>query len=233
MRMSETFRMGVLLTLVGGYLDSYTYFTRGGVFANAQTGNLIFMGLRTVQGDWRGALSYFFPVLAFTMGVFMVEFFQRCRKHPTVHWRQMSLLAEIFFVFIVAFLPERLDILANITVSFICAVQVQTFRKLHGAAYATTMCTGNLRSGSELLFRCLADRDKEAGKVCLSYFGIILIFIIGVMIGAVGARLWKELAVLACAPMLLVAFSLMFYNKPSRQKKDADGREPNGGNTEK
>ena len=34
-QMSETFRLGALLTVVGGFLDTYTYLSRGGVFANA------------------------------------------------------------------------------------------------------------------------------------------------------------------------------------------------------
>ena len=39
-QMSETFRVGALLACVGGFLDAYTFLCRGGVFANAQTGNL-------------------------------------------------------------------------------------------------------------------------------------------------------------------------------------------------
>ncbi len=212
--MSETFRMGVLLTLVGGYLDSYTYFTRGGVFANAQTGNIVLLGIHAVRGEWRTALNYLVPVLAFTVGVFTAEEFRHSWRHRTVHWRQISLLSEMLFIFAVAFMPESMDMLANITVSFICAVQVQTFRKLHGAAYATTMCTGNLRSGSELLYRYFREGDKQVGQHCLAYFGIILVFILGVMLGAVGAYLWKELSILACIGVLMGAFLLMFYQRP-------------------
>ena len=32
-QMSETFRLGALLTVVGGFLDTYTYLSRGGVCA--------------------------------------------------------------------------------------------------------------------------------------------------------------------------------------------------------
>ena len=39
-QMSETFRLGILLAIVGGFLDAYTYISRGEVFANAQTGNI-------------------------------------------------------------------------------------------------------------------------------------------------------------------------------------------------
>ena len=37
---SESFPIGVLLALTGGFLDAYTYVSRGGVFANAQTGSI-------------------------------------------------------------------------------------------------------------------------------------------------------------------------------------------------
>lgn len=33
---SESFPIGVLLALTGGFLDAYTYVSRGGVFANAR-----------------------------------------------------------------------------------------------------------------------------------------------------------------------------------------------------
>ena len=42
--MSEAFRTVLFLSLSGGLQDAYTYLGRGGVFANAQTGNIVFMG---------------------------------------------------------------------------------------------------------------------------------------------------------------------------------------------
>lgn len=39
-QMSEAFRNCIFLALSGGFQDAYTYFTRDGVFANAQTGNV-------------------------------------------------------------------------------------------------------------------------------------------------------------------------------------------------
>ena len=37
---SESLTAAALLALAGGLLDAYTYLCRGGVFANAQTGNI-------------------------------------------------------------------------------------------------------------------------------------------------------------------------------------------------
>ena len=46
----ETLYIGACLTFVGGFLDAYTYILRGGVFANAQTGNLVLFGVNITQG---------------------------------------------------------------------------------------------------------------------------------------------------------------------------------------
>ena len=35
----------LLLTAVGGFFDAYTFVNCDGIFANAQTGNLIFVGI--------------------------------------------------------------------------------------------------------------------------------------------------------------------------------------------
>ena len=41
----EMLRVGLCLAFTGGFLDAYTYLLRGGVFANAQTGNMVLMAL--------------------------------------------------------------------------------------------------------------------------------------------------------------------------------------------
>ena len=51
-QMSENFILGIMLALTGGFLDAYTYITRGGVFANAQTGNIVLMGINLAKGDF-------------------------------------------------------------------------------------------------------------------------------------------------------------------------------------
>ena len=47
----ERMEIGILLALAGGFLDAYTYITCGGVFANAQTGNIVLMGISAAKGD--------------------------------------------------------------------------------------------------------------------------------------------------------------------------------------
>ena len=49
----ESLLIGILLAIVGGFLDIYTYLLKGNVFANAQTGNIVLMGLKIAQSDFR------------------------------------------------------------------------------------------------------------------------------------------------------------------------------------
>src|ERR1700746_2262793 len=47
-----TVRLAALLTIAGGFLDAFTYIAHGGGFANAQTGNVVLLGVYAASGDW-------------------------------------------------------------------------------------------------------------------------------------------------------------------------------------
>ena len=63
-QMSEAVSTGIFLTLSGGFQDAYTYYCRGNVFANAQTGNIVLMGSHLAAREWNLAVRYLAPVLA-------------------------------------------------------------------------------------------------------------------------------------------------------------------------
>jgi hypothetical protein len=47
----DTLPTGLLLACAGGFLDAYTFVGRGGVFANAQTGNIVLLGVEAPVSD--------------------------------------------------------------------------------------------------------------------------------------------------------------------------------------
>ena len=208
---SEAFSTMAFLTLSGGLQDAYTYFVRDGVFANAQTGNIVLMSVRAFSGDLAGVLRYLIPLTAFALGVFAAEMLrQRERRISVLHWRQLVVLAEILLLFLVGFLPPELNPLANALVSFTCAMQVQAFRKVNGSAYASTMCIGNLRSGVDALCGYLETRDRRALRRAGRYFAVILFFALGAGLGGVlSARLGAG-AIWASCGLLTVSFLLLF-----------------------
>lgn len=186
MQKSESFPLSALLSFSGGLQDAYTYNVRGYVFANAQTGNVVLMSQNFMCGDWLRGLYYLCPLIAFSLGVFVAERIEcRYKNNQSIHWRQIILFIEMIVLLIVGLLPIHLNMISNMMVSFACAMQVQTFRKVHGYGYASTMCIGNLRSGTESLSQYLRSGQQEALHKSLYFFGIILIFAIGAGTGGV------------------------------------------------
>lgn len=213
-QMSESLKLGVILALTGGFLDAYTFLVRGKVFANAQTGNIVLLGTNLFQGEFKKALSYLVPIVAFIVGVFITEFIKlKFKENEKLHWRQIIIFIEIFLLALVAFMPQSLNNLANIIVSFICAMQVESFRKINGIACATTMCTGNLRSGTELLFKYIKTKDSDLKQKSINYYGIDLTFILGAGLGAVLTNIFDEKAVLVCCVILFIGFLVMFLKE--------------------
>lgn len=209
---SETFLLSALLALSGGFQDAYTYNVRDEVFSNAQTGNVVLMSQYFMMGEWKVSLSYLLPILAFAMGVLVAERIgHRCKGMHHIHWRQIVLISEIAILFTVGWIPQKYNSIATILVSFACAMQVQTFRKVNGYGYASTMCIGNLRSGMESLSVFLRDHsNRGALKKACHFFGIIFIFALGAGTGGVCTlhlgieSIWLPCAVLFLAVLLMI-----------------------------
>ena len=215
---SEAMRVGLLLALTGGFLDAYTYLVRGHVFANAQTGNIVMLGVDLARGDWSAAGHYLLPVLAFVAGVLLAEWIRargKARPDRRLHWRQWVLLIELALLATVGFLPaaEGWNDLANVCVSFVCSLQVESFRRVHGRAYATTMCTGNLRSGTELLVQYRRTGDRTLLAHMFNYYGVILAFVVGAGLSALAAGPLGARAIWLGCLVLAVVLGMLFSSE--------------------
>ena len=211
-QISESIRLGALLAISGGMMDAYSYIMRGHVFANAQTGNMLLFGVNLSEGNFQTALTYFCPILAFTIGIMLADVF-RMKSIERLHWRQISVLLEAIVLAGVCFIPVSLNLLANSLTSLACGIQVESFRKIHGNGIATTMCIGNLRSGTQNWCDFHYTKNKESAFKGMLYYGIILMFIIGAIIGNAFVKLLAEKAILICAAVLFMAFIMMFVDK--------------------
>ena len=198
---SETFLLSAILALSGGFQDAYTYNARDEVFSNAQTGNVVLMSQHLMMGDFKIALRYLFPLIAFALGVLVAE------------RRQIVVLVEIVILFAVGFIPVRFNLLATMLVSFACSMQVQTFRKVNGYGYASTMCIGNLRSGTESLSVYLRDKEPGALRKAMHYYGIIIIFAFGAGAGGVCTLHLGFKSIWISSALLMVAHLMMYKEK--------------------
>ena len=90
---------------------------------------------------------------------------------------------------------------------------METFRKVRGYPFASTMCTGNLRSGTEALYNGLTQRDQTLLRKAGCYFQIILCFILGAVAGGLLAPRAPQIAVLIPAAFQLAVFFLMWKRR--------------------
>ena len=209
----ESFFLAVLLTITGGFLDAYTFCCRDQVFANAQTGNVVRVGIATALGNPGDVIRYLIPIFAFAAGVLLaLAVRDRTAAGQESLWRQRVLLLEIAVAAAVGIIPQGTlpNIVSNVLVSFLCALQAESFRKVVGRAFASTMCTGNLRSGTENLFHWLSRRDPKAAPKLKVYYGLIGCFILGALISGLATPLLAQRTVLlACLPLLAVFLLLL------------------------
>lgn len=210
-QMSDSIRLGIFLTLSGGFQDAYSYICRDKVFVNAQTGNIVLLAQNIADSHYETALRYLIPLIAFTCGSYLSQRMKLLSDNKkSLHWRQKILLTEMFFLFLSGLLPDRYNMLANSLLSFVCAMQVTAFRKFHYNSYATTMCIGNLRSATTLLCKYHITKERSLLQDSIHYFLIIFIFFVGAGLGTVFARYLHLRSIWVPILFLGVAFFLMF-----------------------
>ena len=208
--------------LVGGFLEAYTYLLHGGVFCNAQTGNLVLLALRLVQGNFAEAWHYLFSILAYLAGILLSlvlpVLFRKLRLPLFTAALEMCAFAAI------AFIPQGAsDWYTYVSVSFLCALQYNTFTECRGAKAATTFCTNNLRQTAVNLFGGV--REKDAAKLRKSgiYALVILCFALGAVAGGLTAEHLGNYSALLCSAVLLPVFVLLLVHavRDGRGKESA------------
>jgi uncharacterized membrane protein YoaK (UPF0700 family) len=147
-RRGETVQISLLLAFAGGYIDAYTWMIHG-VMANAQTANLVLWVHGTV-GEWKRALHFVPPIVAFTVGVVIAAWLRRATGDRA---SAIGTLVEILLLVAIGILHNRLpDLAGTLGISLVAAMQTAIFTKVEGVAYSSVMITGNLRQAIEGLF---------------------------------------------------------------------------------
>lgn len=214
-KLAESFSIAMLLALVGGYLDIYSYLARGKVFANTQTGNLVLLGYNIAQGNLEKVLYYILPISSFVGGIWLAKIIEfKMKEGKYFDWLHFLLGIEIVALFIVMFIPEgKLNVIANIMVSFVCALQVQGFRKVNGNSYSTVMFTGNLKNVAERFSHYSITKESDALENGMIYLGITLMFVIGGWLGALITMEYEAKAVGLVNIVLGLVFILLYIEK--------------------
>ncbi|MBB6444357.1 YoaK family protein [Bacillus benzoevorans] len=177
--------LGMLLAVVGGFLDAYTFISRDGVFANAQSGNMVLFAVNAVNQEWDRALLFLSPIIAFIAGVIVSEVVKKPRLREILYsYRRSILILEFIILVMVGTLPENIpDIVVIVCISFVSSLQISTFNKVEDWAYNSTMTTGNLRTAVQAAYALLIEQKPEAKKQLKDFSLIILSFLFGASAG--------------------------------------------------
>ena len=135
-----------LFTVVGGYLDAFSFLAYDHVFANAQTGNVVLFAVFASAGDWSHAARYLPPIAAFACGVSVAEL---SGVHLTKHSFRATLLCqgiELIVISVLAALGPWYPTQYMVpTISFAVGLQITSFDAIGPWLFNSAMMTANIR----------------------------------------------------------------------------------------
>jgi uncharacterized membrane protein YoaK (UPF0700 family) len=191
-RRDETVQIALLLAFAGGYLDAYTWIIHG-VMANAQTANLVLLWVHGAAGQWKEALHFVPPIIAFGVGVVIAAWLRGAIGDRA---SVISTLTEIALLVAIGILHNRLPEMAGtLGISFVAAMQTAIFTRVEGVAYSSVMITGNLRQAIEGVFTAAAG-GRQLGALRRSgiFAALCVAFGIGAAVGPYATKGIPDLA---------------------------------------
>ncbi|MBV8930664.1 MAG: DUF1275 domain-containing protein [Mycobacteriaceae bacterium] len=216
-RTTFTLRFAVLLTLANGFLDAHTYVARGGVFANVQTGNVIFFAIHLSEKDWASSLARLWPIFAFIAGVTLASHIKSGRVEKRIHhplrWT-MGIQAAVLagFGFVPAAVPNSY---VTVPISFLAGMQIGLFRSVEDLTYMPVATTGNLMRIIEAGYDAFVEKHRRSRHAFGVYATLIGAFAAGAIAGAFATRFWGLHAIWVPAGCLAVTLILFVIDERS------------------
>ncbi|RDC50340.1 DUF1275 domain-containing protein [Acinetobacter sp. RIT592] len=196
----------MIITIVGGYMNGYTYITRHNILSNMHTANMSKLGINIALGQWQYALSYFIPIVACILGATFSELVRTLliRHKFRGDWRKLALVLEAIALFFIGLLPTSFpDIIVTNLVSFFMGYQLCLFRDCLGIAFNTTICTGNIRNVGQLLYNASDEKSKDSIRKLIIFTCLTFSFAVGAIPGTLISIAINTKAVWVCSFILL------------------------------
>ena len=218
-----------LLMASGGMMGAYTYLLRGGVFCNAQTANVLVMGMSFGKGDWAGGLYYLIPFAAYLLGAFVSEILPSpVKKLGFLRWDTYLIIVETAALFLLGFVPLTVPHqIVQVIINFLASMQYNTFRQAEGIPMATTFCTNHIRQVGVGFAKALRKKDSKALRRGLIHLGMVACFFVGAALLTSLCNAMAEKAIwVTMVPMGIVLVKLIRADLGSEH--DALDRKPSG-----
>lgn len=169
-----------MLTFICGFFGGYTFYVRGNLFVNAQTGNLVNLSISIVYKQLDIFLFSLFLLFVYSFGLAIGEILKKVFKIP-YFWENIILVFSLLLTFILGFLPSNFPTqIVLFLIAFLVALIYSTFEKAHGLGMATGFCTNHLKQTVTNFVRFVRDKEKEKIVISLSHLSMIISFVSGV-----------------------------------------------------
>jgi uncharacterized membrane protein YoaK (UPF0700 family) len=185
--LSGMFAIASLFAIVGGFLDAYSYLARGHVFANAQTGNVVLLGVRAAAGNWTSACKTLPPILAFMCGVAVARLLRVRAQEQTLRSTLICQALELIVLLVLGFFGRFVpDFCAVLLIAFSAALQNTSFSNIGPWHFNSAMTTSNLRNAvSGWVQLSLSEKDPKLPGQAIVGSLILLCFAAGALLGGV------------------------------------------------
>jgi uncharacterized membrane protein YoaK (UPF0700 family) len=212
---SRTLWFALLLTLTNGFMDAHTFYVRGGVFANVQTGNIIFFTIDLSERKLPAALAHVWPILAFMVGVGLAARIKSGRVERVVtHPLRWAMAVQVIVLAGIGFVPVTVaHSYVTVPIAFLSAVQMGLFRNVGDLAYLPVATTGNLMRFVESGYDGFVEKHAASRRACGVYGTLIIGFVGGAAIGAFASRAWGAHAIWLAASILAVTLVLFIVDE--------------------
>jgi uncharacterized membrane protein YoaK (UPF0700 family) len=212
---ARTLWFALLLTLSNGFMDAHTFVVRGGVFANVQTGNVIFAAIDTAEGKFGAAMAHVWPILAFVVGVLLASHIKSGRVEQIIpHPLRWMMGIQVVVLVVIGFVP--LSVAHNyvtVPIAFMAAMQIGLFRNIGDLAYLPVATTGNLMRFVESGYDGIVAKKPGALRSSGIYGTVIVAFAAGAVAGAVASDAWGAHAVWVAAGILAATLVLFVVDE--------------------
>jgi uncharacterized membrane protein YoaK (UPF0700 family) len=205
----------LLLTLTNGFMDAHTYYVRGGVFANVQTGNVIFFAIDMSERKITAAMAHVWPILAFMVGMALAAHIKSGRVERFVpHPLRWTMTVQVVALAAIGFVPVTVSHnYVTVPIAFLAAMQMGLFRNVGDLAYLPVATTGNLMRFVESGYDGFVEKRSASRRACGIYGTLIVGFAGGALIGAFASRAWGARAIWLAAGILAVTLALFIVDE--------------------
>lgn len=212
---ARTLWFALLLTVSNGFMDAHTFVVRGGVFANVQTGNVIFAAIDAAEGKLHAALAHVWPIGAFVVGMLLASHIKSGRaEHLVRHPLRWMMTIQVIALVVIGFVP--LTVAHNyvtVPIAFMAAMQIGLFRNIGDLAYLPVATTGNLMRFVESGYDGIVEKKPGALRSSGIYGTVVIAFASGAVGGAFASDAWGAHAVWVAAGILAATLVLFVVDE--------------------